>query len=203
MKTLARNRHHGGPLLVLFLVLLAVGGQLVHHPLATAIAGTVVAAASGLLAWRLINRRDRATQRRTAAGFQRMNPSQFEHALADLCRRDGCTSVRVVGGKGDLAADVLATLPSTWWRRALRLGQQRILIQAKHYQLGNPVRSPALQAVNGTYRDVHGAHLAAVVTTSSFTREAREFGNQVGMRLFDEHALAAWASQTGPAPWQS
>lgn len=201
MKTIARHRHHGGPLLILFLVLLAIGGQLVHHLMATTIAGIIVAATSGVLAWRLISRRDRA-RRRAASGFQDMDPTQFEHALADLCRRDGCTSVKVVGGKGDMAADVLATLPSAWWRRLLRLGQQRILIQAKHYAPGNPVRSPALQAVNGTYRDVHRADLAAVVTTSSFTTDAHAFARRVGIRCFDEHQLAAWVSRTGPAPWQ-
>ena len=203
MKTIVKHRHHAGPLLILSLILLAVVGQLIQHPVETAILGTVIAAASLALAIRLGAFRGRRNRRaRAAAGFRNMDPSQFEHALADLCRRDGCTSVRVVGGAGDLAADVLATLPSTWRRRLLRLGQQRILIQAKHYAPGNSVRSPALQAVNGTYRDVHRAHLAAVVTTSSFTADARAFANQVGIRCFDEHALAAWASRTGPAPWQ-
>lgn len=203
MKTIVKHRHHAGPLLILSLILLAVVGQLIHHPVETAILGTLIAAASLALAIRLGAFRGRRTRRaRAASGFRNMDPTQFEHALADLCRRDGCTNVQVVGGKGDLAADVIATIPSAWWRRALRLGRQRILIQAKHYAPGNKVGSPALQAVNGTYRDVHRAHLAAVVTTSSFTREAREFGDQVKIRCFDEHALAAWASNTGPAPWQ-
>lgn len=129
--------------------------------------------------------------RRPVMDFRRLSPTQFEHALADLCRRDGCTRVTVVGGSGDLAADVLATTPDG----------RRILIQAKRYAAGNPVRSPAVQAVNGTYRQIHSADLAAVVTTSTFTDAAASFGRRVGLRLFDEQALAAWASRTGPAPW--
>lgn len=129
--------------------------------------------------------------RRPAMDFRRLNPTQFEHAIADLCRRDSCTNVSVVGGAGDLAADVLATTPDG----------RRILIQAKRYGVGNPVRSPAVQAVNGTYRQIHGADLAAVVTTSSFTKDAAEFGNRVGLRMFDGQQLAAWAAG-GPPPWR-
>ena len=123
--------------------------------------------------------------------YHQMTPKQFEHALADLCRRDGCTRVTVVGGAGDLAADVLATTPDG----------RRILIQAKRYRRGNSVGSPDVQRVGGTYAVVHRAQLAVVVTTSHFTPAAIAYARQAGIRLFDEHALAAWASQTGPAPW--
>ncbi|WP_245692826.1 restriction endonuclease, partial [Streptomyces katrae] len=33
----------------------------------------------------------------------------FEDTVAALCARDGCTAVEVVGGAGDLGADVVAT----------------------------------------------------------------------------------------------
>lgn len=166
---------------------------LAEHP-GVLIVGGVIAAAGGC-GWLYIGtqrHRARTAARTTVAEFRQLDPKSFEHAIARLCRRDGCRDVQVVGGAGDLAADVLATTPDG----------RRLLIQAKRYKPGNPVRSPALQAVNGTYRDVHRAHLAAVVTTSSFTADALKFGRQVGIRCFDNHALAAWASKTGPAPWQ-
>ncbi|MET8538144.1 restriction endonuclease [Streptomyces sp. NPDC005065] len=52
-------------------------------------------------------------------------------------------------------------------------------------------------------RKVHGAHLVAAVTTSGFTRSARECASHanVGIRLLDHDALARWTSGTGPAPW--
>ncbi|MFI2689903.1 restriction endonuclease [Kitasatospora sp. NPDC018619] len=120
-----------------------------------------------------------------------MTPKAFEHALADLCRRDGCTKVKVVGGAGDLAADVLATTPTG----------QRILIQAKRYGPRTFVGSQDVQKVNGTYRDVHHCDLAAVVTTSSFTKAAVAFCTQVGIRAVDQRALALWADGRGRPPW--
>lgn len=122
--------------------------------------------------------------------FQALTPGEFEQAVADLCRRDGCRSVRVVGGAGDLAADVLATLPDG----------RRVLIQCKRYAVGSPVRSPEVQQVGGTYAVVHGADLAVVVTTSSFTDAARSYARTAGIRLVAGRELAAWAAG-GEAPW--
>ncbi|WP_052441728.1 restriction endonuclease [Streptacidiphilus anmyonensis] len=130
-------------------------------------------------------------QVRALTDFQRMTPSQFEQALAALCRRDGCTSVRVVGGAGDLGADVLATTPDG----------RRLVIQAKRYAPTHRVGSPEVQRVGGTYQVVHRAHLAAVVTTSGFTRAAVDYAHQADIALFGARELASWASHTGPGPW--
>ncbi|MEV7217912.1 restriction endonuclease [Kitasatospora cineracea] len=130
-------------------------------------------------------------QLRHIGAFLTMNPKDFEHALATLCRRDGCTKVTVVGGAGDLAADVLATTPTG----------QRILIQAKRYGPKTLVGSQDVQKVNGTYRDVHRCDLALVVTTSSFTKAAAAFCTQVGIRAIDQRALALWAEGTAAPPW--
>ncbi|GAA2750487.1 restriction endonuclease [Kitasatospora cinereorecta] len=133
----------------------------------------------------------RAAQSRHIGGYLAMTPKQFEHALAFLCERDGCTRVRVVGGAGDLAADVLAVAPTG----------RRILIQAKRYGPRTMVTSADVQKVNGTYRDVHGCDLAAVVTTSGFTRAAADFCRLVGIRAYDRRSLARWAEGTGAPPW--
>ncbi|GAA2992046.1 hypothetical protein GCM10010519_26970 [Streptomyces lactacystinicus] len=133
----------------------------------------------------------RTAQLRHIGPFLAMTPKAFEHALADLCRRDGCTKVKVVGGAGDLAADVLATTPAG----------QRILIQAKRYGPRTAVGSQDVQKVNGTYRDVHHCDLAAVVTTGSFTKAAAAFCTQVGIRAVDQRALALWADGRGRPPW--
>lgn len=128
---------------------------------------------------------------REIANYDQMNPSEFERALAYLCQRDGCTAARVVGGAGDLGADVIATTPDG----------RRMVIQAKRYAKPNTIGSQVVQTLNGTYRDVHRAHLAVIVTTSTFTGPAQSFAAQVGIRLIDRNKLAAWASQTGSAPW--
>ncbi|MGW4806364.1 restriction endonuclease [Kitasatospora sp. NPDC004272] len=133
----------------------------------------------------------RVAQLRHIGAFLTMGPKDFEHALATLCRRDGCTKVTVVGGAGDLAADVLATTPTG----------QRILIQAKRYGPRTLVGSQDVQKVNGTYRDVHRCDLALVVTTSTFTKAAAAFCTRVGIRTVDQRALALWAEGTVPPPW--
>lgn len=189
----ARKQRITGPMLIsaTALLLMAVVWLSQHPRVLIAAATALAAGAIGFVYFKMSQAQRRIVERRTVADYRQLNPTQFEHALADLCRRDGCTRVTVVGGAGDLAADVLATTPDG----------RRILIQAKRYGAGNPVRSPAMQAVNGTYQAIHGADLAAVVTTSSFTPDAAAFGRRVGLRMFAEAELAAWASKTGPAPW--
>ena len=194
------------PTLLLIPCLLVTWGGLAeigHDP----VGGTLVTlgslgAAAALGGWRLRRlQRTRAEQAEAArlyaihateiATYQAMGPAEFEQALGYLCTRDGCTQVQVVGRSGDLGADVIAVTPTGL----------RMVIQAKRYRPGNRVSGPDLQRFGGTCFTIHGAGVAAVVTTSDFTGQARAYAQRAGIRLFDEHALAGWASRTGPAPW--
>jgi restriction system protein len=130
-------------------------------------------------------------QSREIARYHSLGPTEFEHAIAYLCQRDGCTNVQVNGGAGDLGADVTATAPDG----------RRIVIQCKRYGPTHKVGSPEMQRFGGTCFTVHGAHVAALVTTSTFTRQAANYAATQGIRLYDEQTLAGWASRTGPAPW--
>ena len=125
------------------------------------------------------------------AAYHAMDPATFERAIAYLCERDGCTSVQVVGGAGDLGADVIATAPDG----------RRIVIQCKRYGPANKVGSQDMQRFGGTCYAVHGAQVAAVVTTSTFTRPATQYAAGMRIGLYDNDGLAGWASRTGPAPW--
>jgi restriction system protein len=154
----------------------------------------------GVFWWRRREQQQIEAQRRAELRFQRslaiapyheMSARDFENALAYLCERDGCTQVERVGGSGDLGADVKAIAPDG----------RLIVLQAKRYARTTKVSGPDLQKFGGTCFHVHGAHVAAVVTTSTFTKQAREYAQHMGIRLLDEHALAGWASRTGPAPW--
>lgn len=166
----------------------------------TALVALTAAAALG--SWRLRRlQRTRAEQAEATriyairateiSAYHAMNPAEFEQALGYLCTRDGCTQVQVVGGAGDLGADVIALTPTGL----------RLVIQAKRYRPGNRVSGPDLQRFGGTCFTIHGAAIAAVVTTSDFTGQARDYAQRAGIQLFDEQALASWASRTGPAPW--
>lgn len=152
---------------------------------------------AGFLLIALVNRSIRKGQRRTyaqqpwtLAALKQIAPSDFERLTADLCLRDGARTAEVVGGSDDKAADVLAVL---WDGR-------RVMVQCKRWAT-KAVDADTLYAVNGTYRDWHGCHLAVVVTTSRFTSKAREFAEHVGMPLVDGRDLERWANGTGPAPW--
>ncbi|MET9499864.1 restriction endonuclease [Streptomyces sp. NPDC006552] len=123
--------------------------------------------------------------------FSDLDPDGFEAAVAGLCERDGCTDVEVVGGAGDLGADVLATAPDG----------RRVVVQCKQYGPTNKVGSQDLQRFGGTCWTVHGAQLAVVVTTSAFTVPAEEYADVCGIRLVDGEALTAWAQGAGPTPW--
>ena len=199
-RRLRRARRNPLPLAVAAVVALVLVSAavtwLAHHLLLVLaiLAAAAVAAAVVLRARVLTGRRDlaaRVAQLRHIGPFLTMSPKAFEHALADLCRRDGCTKVTVVGGAGDLAADVLATTPTG----------RRILIQAKRYGPRTLVGSQDVQKVNGTYRDVHNCDQALVVTTSTFTKAAAAFCTKVGIRTVDQRALALWAEGTGTPPW--
>ncbi|NED80211.1 restriction endonuclease [Streptomyces sp. SID11233] len=120
-----------------------------------------------------------------------LTPDAFEEAVADLCRRDGCEDVEVVGGAGDLGADVLATAPDG----------RRVVIQCKRYAPTHKTGSQDLQRFGGTCWTVHGAQLAVLVTTSTFTAPAEDYAEACGIRLVDGVELEAWATGEGAAPW--
>ncbi|WP_051166303.1 restriction endonuclease [Amycolatopsis orientalis] len=153
---------------------------------------------AGWVVW--LHSRNRAQQTRLAAAaarsheisrYQMMGDREFEEALAFLCARDGCAHAQPVGRTGDLGADVIAFAPDG----------RKIVLHAKRYVPTNKVIGPELQKFGETCFSVHGAHVAAIVTTSTFTKQAQQYGAHLGIRLFDADALAAWSSRTGPAPW--
>ncbi|MFP8959870.1 restriction endonuclease [Streptomyces nanhaiensis] len=125
--------------------------------------------------------------------YDAMEAEEFEQAVAALCERDGCRDVEVVGGAGDLGADVVATAPDG----------RRVVVQCKRYSDTNKVGSQDVQRFGGTCYTVHEAQVAAVVTTGDFTAPAAEYAQRCGILCFDRHALAAWSDGTGPAPWEA
>ncbi|GHF07846.1 hypothetical protein GCM10014715_74650 [Streptomyces spiralis] len=134
----------------------------------------------------------REVQSREIARYHTMSPDEFERAIAYLCQRDGCTDVKVVGGAGDLGADVIATAPTG----------QRLVFQCKRYGPTHKVGSPDMQSFGGTCYTMHGADIPVLVTTSTFTQQAASYAAAQGICLYNADRLAGWATQTGSAPWQ-
>ncbi|MEU9095241.1 restriction endonuclease [Streptomyces sp. NPDC087901] len=120
-----------------------------------------------------------------------LHHSQFEDAVRDLMRRDGCRNAVRVGGGGDLGADVKATDPHG----------RRWVIQCKHRRnglAGSAVGTPDLQVLNGTARQVHGADIAVIVTNGRVTAPAVAFAKQQRLHVIDRHTLGVWASGSRP-----
>ena len=116
---------------------------------------------------------------------------EFEHAIRDLMRRDGCADAVQVGGAGDHGADVKATDPFG----------RRWVIQCKHRRnglAGSPVGTPDLQVLNGTARQVHGADVAVLVTNGRFTTKCAPFAESQRLHLVDRRLLGEWAASGRP-----
>jgi restriction system protein len=127
------------------------------------------------------------------AAYQHMSGSQFEHAVAELARRDpGVRAATVSGGANDRALDVLVQLTDG----------RRIAVQCKRFAAGNRVGAPVVYAVNGTYRAYHHCDTALIVTTSDFTQDARRANAELDrpLRLVDGRTLGRWAAGGRP-PW--
>ncbi len=119
-----------------------------------------------------------------------MSPREFEELIARLLVRDGHTQVRVVGGRGDLGADVIGVDPQG----------HRVVVQCKRY-FGQPVSSGDVQRFLGTVWAEHRADLGVFVTTSRFTAAALALGRRNGLHMLDRAALAAWMADGAlPAP---
>ncbi|MFC8570687.1 restriction endonuclease [Streptomyces sp. NPDC057245] len=186
---------------IVAVVLLFVGDFLGRHPgvLAALLAllglgGVVVAALWGRGQYRRWRQDGHGQLPGGIEQWRELSPDGFEHAVARLCRRDGCTRVEVLGGANDRAGDVRARTPDGRW----------LLVQCKRYGETKRVPAEVLYQVNGTYRESHRCDLAAVVTTSSFTSSAVDWNSDLDqpLRLFGSRQLLAWAQQQGPAPWE-
>ncbi|WP_432076564.1 restriction endonuclease [Streptomyces wuyuanensis] len=115
-----------------------------------------------------------------------MDDRQFEEFVADLCRRDGCTDVKRVGGAGDLGADVTGLLPDG----------RRFVIQCKRYAKHRTVGSRDIQTFNGTARAEHGADVPIFVASCVFTKPARDFAARHNLCLIDIDLLGFWNNGT-------
>jgi restriction system protein len=144
-------------------------------------------------------RRDRAHWREVRARGLRyaiaqldaLQHQEFEQAIRELMRRDGCPDAARVGGRGDLGADVKATDPFG----------RRWVIQCEHRrdgERGSAVGTPDLQVLNGTARPVHLADVAVMVTNGRITAPARDFAEQQRLHLVDRRSLACWAAGSQP-----
>jgi restriction system protein len=120
---------------------------------------------------RLVRGRDRQWRQqdaiqaghRTLAEVDKMSGTEFEELVAALCRRDGCTDIRRVGGAGDNGADVTGRLPDG----------RTMIIQCKRYTPRSTIAPREVRDLLGS-KAHFGADLAVFVTTTRFSRQSED-----------------------------
>lgn len=181
---------------VVWSLLVGVLRWLVAHPWVPVGLMLALAAAGGVLMHRRreIARWDRVRQqglRYSMPQIDALHYRQFEEAVRDLMRRDGCLEAIQVGGAGDNGADVKATDPFG----------RRWVIQCKHRKdglAGSAVGTPDLHVLNGTGRPVHNGDVIVLVTNGRFTDKALAFTCSQRLHLVDRNLLARWAADSTP-----
>ncbi len=159
--------------------------------------GALLLGGVGMAAWwlwhtdRVARERDRSWRqadriqagRRTLAEVDAMTGTEFEELVASLCRRDGFTAVRRVGGANDNGADVVGCLPDG----------RTMVIQCKRYTPTSTIASRELRDLLGA--KVHfGADVAVFVTTTRFSRPSERFAVQHGILAVHRDHLGLWNS---------
>jgi HJR/Mrr/RecB family endonuclease len=107
--------------------------------------------------------------------FDKLTGPAFEELLRRLYAAMGYSVIRV-GRTGDQGADLIAVK-----------GNEKLAIQAKRYT-DMSVGTAAVQQV-ASAKNIHDCNKAAVVTTSSFTREAQDAARANGVELIAREAL--------------
>lgn len=143
-----------------------------------------------------IDELNNAVETRLRARLQQASPQFFEKAVVELLKTMGYSGTngrgRTVGGSGDGGIDGVIDQDA--------LGLQKIYIQAKRYADGNAVQRPAIQQFFGALSG-KGAGRGVFITTSTFTRGAREEAQRYGgqMVLIDGIRLTALMRHYGVA----
>ncbi len=118
---------------------------------------------------------------RTLAEVDAMMGTEFEDFVAELCRRDGCTNVRRVGGSHDNGADVLGCLPDG----------RSMVIQCKRYTPKSKIPSREMRDLLGA--KVHfKVDVAIFVATTYFSGPAEEFATENDILAVHRDHLGLW-----------
>jgi len=111
---------------------------------------------------------------------------EFEHILAAILRRVGGEAT-VTQASGDQGVDVI-------WKRE----DEIVGIQAKAYDLNNPVGNSAVQEIHtgaAVTESDYSIDVPAVVTTSRYTDGAKQAAKESGVRLYGRSDLQRWLTE--------
>lgn len=137
---------------------------------------------SKLADW-LIREREILLQDLSAEDLSGFDPADFEWIAQRFLLDSGWKRAEVVGGSGDLGADVIG------WGDG-----EKIVVQAKRHS--GSVSRQAVSDARAAARHFE-ADESMVITTGRFTSDARELANSVGCVLIGRSDLSGWLSDWG------
>ncbi|NUC71722.1 restriction endonuclease [Haloterrigena sp. SYSU A558-1] len=108
--------------------------------------------------------------------LQSMDGYEFEHLVADLWEGMGW-NCEVSTASNDKGIDVRARKTDPY--------EQKALIQAKRYGAGNKVGSPDIQQYSSLKHQEDGVDKVVMVTTSSYSRNAKDLADDLNVKLID------------------
>ncbi|WP_037730742.1 restriction endonuclease [Streptomyces roseochromogenus] len=118
------------------------------------------------------------------AAMDAMNGRTFEHHIAELLRRDGCTDVVVQGGHGDRGVDIIG----------LTADGRRLVVQCKRFAPYLNITSPDVQKFVGAAKVLYSAEVALFVATCPFTRDALNIAAEAGITAVHRGVLEEWSA---------
>lgn len=98
---------------------------------------------------------------------------------AKILEANGFRNVQVVGGSGDLGADIIA----------LDTNGNSVIVQCKRYAPGNTMGSPEIQKFIGMMHVHHRVQKGIFVTTTSFSQPAIDLASKHDILLMDGNRL--------------
>lgn len=118
--------------------------------------------------------------------LRQLDPYELEQFVADLWSLQGWET-EVSQQSGDRGIDVIATKNHPV--------EQKHVMQVKRYDEGNNVGSQAVQQYSSLRKQEPGTDTVVIITTSEFTRQARELASQLNVKLIDGRDLTDLINQ--------
>lgn len=105
-----------------------------------------------------------------------MSGTEFEDFMAEILHRSGIEVLELTKGSGDFGADIIVMLDG-----------ERTAVQCKRYS--RPIGVKAVQEAFSSM-SYYKCTKAAVITNSTFTRQARELAEESGVILWDRENVS-------------
>lgn len=109
-----------------------------------------------------------------------INEYEFEHFVADLCEQYGWTT-SVTSGSNDRGVDIIVEKNKPF--------HQKYFLQAKCWSDNNKVGGPDIRQYSSLRRQNTDVDAVVLVTTSTFSRQAKQEGKDLNVKLIDGSAL--------------